>query len=688
VRPLPVLRKLLGAALLAACASAPPPPPPPAAVELRDLPTGPVFVQLDPTEIDDIATLLQMEDVRRLDADVAARLLRAASPEVRGRAALAVGRIGDRAGTPLLLTALQDSIVQVRTRAALALGKLADSSHAVITALSGVALRDRPAVAAEAAAALGRLRIASGRMALDSLLERDTLAAEVRYEALLAAWRLPRDAGTLQRLTRWTTDRDPELRWRAAYSLSRSYGADGLPALLAVATDADDRVRAYAVRALRAVLADSAGLRDRAFAAAFAAASDSHPHVRINALRVLPGYRDPRTTPILIAHLREVDENVALTATDSLTSGDAGASEALRAVTQDVARSDGLRAAALRAWLRVDPAAATPVATQWADSARWILRLHAARAFASRPWHEAGSLLQRLARDSHYLVAAAALAGADSTAELRALYIERLGAEHVLVRAAAARALGRRASIADFDVLLQAYDGAARDTINDAALAVLEALGRLRTGGVAVGNAFFLRFPTPPRDPALYRAIRSRIGDPPSSWPQPAAPEPRPRAFYVDIVQRLVAPALGGHPLPRAVIETSRGEIVLELASAAAPLTVHNFLTLLERGYYAGSRWHRVVPNFVIQDGDPIGNGSGDPGYTIRDEINELRYLRGVLGMAHAGPDTGSAQFFITHSAQPHLDGLHTIFGRVAAGMDVVDRIVQDDINLSFRIAR
>jgi peptidyl-prolyl cis-trans isomerase B (cyclophilin B) len=136
------------------------------------------------------------------------------------------------------------------------------------------------------------------------------------------------------------------------------------------------------------------------------------------------------------------------------------------------------------------------------------------------------------------------------------------------------------------------------------------------------------------------------------------------------------------------VIETGRGEIVLELAAAAAPLTVHNFLALIERGYYAGTRWHRVVPNFVIQDGDPRGDGNGEPGYTIRDEINELRYVRGTLGMAHAGPDTGGAQFFITHSAQPHLDGLHTIFGRVVAGLDVVDRIVQEDSNLSLRVSR
>jgi cyclophilin family peptidyl-prolyl cis-trans isomerase len=162
-------------------------------------------------------------------------------------------------------------------------------------------------------------------------------------------------------------------------------------------------------------------------------------------------------------------------------------------------------------------------------------------------------------------------------------------------------------------------------------------------------------------------------------------PEPRPLAFYEDVVRRLVAPVLAGEPPPRAGITTPHGEIVLELAAAEAPLTVHSFLDLVDRGYYDGTRWHRVVPNFVIQDGDPRGDGSGGPGYMIRDEINRLRYQRGALGMALSGPDTGGSQFFITHSPQPHLDGGYTIFGRVIDGMDAVDRVLQDEPIVAFR---
>jgi len=103
------------------------------------------------------------------------------------------------------------------------------------------------------------------------------------------------------------------------------------------------------------------------------------------------------------------------------------------------------------------------------------------------------------------------------------------------------------------------------------------------------------------------------------------------------------------------------------------------FITLARKGYYNGLQVHRVVPNFVVQDGDPRGDGEGGPGYTIRDELNQRPFVRGTVGMALSWKDTGGSQFFITHSPQPHLDALYTAFGHVVNGMDVVDRIQQGD---------
>jgi len=117
----------------------------------------------------------------------------------------------------------------------------------------------------------------------------------------------------------------------------------------------------------------------------------------------------------------------------------------------------------------------------------------------------------------------------------------------------------------------------------------------------------------------------------------------------------------------------------VELLPAEAPLTVAAFLSLVDRRYFDGSTWHRVVPNFVVQDGDPRGDGWGGPGFALRDEVNPLRYETGTVGMALSGPDTGGSQFFITHSPQPHLDGTYTVFGRVVSGLGALDAIGQGE---------
>jgi peptidyl-prolyl cis-trans isomerase B (cyclophilin B) len=130
---------------------------------------------------------------------------------------------------------------------------------------------------------------------------------------------------------------------------------------------------------------------------------------------------------------------------------------------------------------------------------------------------------------------------------------------------------------------------------------------------------------------------------------------------------------------PIAVIHTKKGDINIELFADDSPMTVDNFIQLARSGFYNGLSFVRVVPNFVIQGGDPRGDQNGGPGYQIRDEINLRQYETGTVGMALSGKDTGGSQFFITHSPQPHLDGGYTIFGRVTEGMDVVNRIARGD---------
>ena len=152
-------------------------------------------------------------------------------------------------------------------------------------------------------------------------------------------------------------------------------------------------------------------------------------------------------------------------------------------------------------------------------------------------------------------------------------------------------------------------------------------------------------------------------------------PAPPPSVPELAAVDTMVAPQYS----PQAYIDTSKGTIQFELAVLDAPRTVANFIALVRKNYFRGVQLHRVVPDFVVQDGDPRGDGEGGPGYTIRDEINQRPYLRGTVGMALDWADTGGSQFFITHSPQPHLDARYTVFGQVVSGMDVVDRLQQWD---------
>ncbi|MEB3230204.1 MAG: peptidylprolyl isomerase [Leptolyngbyaceae bacterium] len=137
--------------------------------------------------------------------------------------------------------------------------------------------------------------------------------------------------------------------------------------------------------------------------------------------------------------------------------------------------------------------------------------------------------------------------------------------------------------------------------------------------------------------------------------------------------------------MTRAIMETEKGTINIEFFDNDAPNTVKNFVDLANKGFYDGLTFHRVIDNFVVQGGCPQGTGTGGPGYKIKCEINPNKHEAGSLSMAHAGKDTGGSQFFICHSPQPHLDGVHTVFGKTT-NMDVVNAIRQGDKMLSVKI--
>jgi cyclophilin family peptidyl-prolyl cis-trans isomerase/HEAT repeat protein len=258
-------------------------------------------------------------------------------------------------------------------------------------------------------------------------------------------------------------------------------------------------------------------------------------------------------------------------------------------------------------------------------------------------------------------------------ADLSAVLGGRIKDDDVVVRATAAELLGDLPpSEMNTAVLIEALPRALRDKdLNDAALAVLGALGKQKS---AAANAAIKTALDSPDHLVRRRAVAllktNGVGD-----FSDRIPPVKTRNTLADYRR-----ALGrtGRK-PTATVITDSGSFTIEFLPDDAPLTIDNFIQLARRGYFNGQTIPRVVPNFVIQAGDPRGDQNGGPGYSIRCEINEVPYERASVGMALSGKDTGGSQWFVTHSPQPHLDGGYTVFGRVIRGMDVVDSIVRGD---------
>jgi cyclophilin family peptidyl-prolyl cis-trans isomerase len=276
--------------------------------------------------------------------------------------------------------------------------------------------------------------------------------------------------------------------------------------------------------------------------------------------------------------------------------------------------------------------------------------------------------------------AIAAIAGMDERpAGFAATLGRRLAGGDVMVRAAAAEAIGALKPTGAERQLEAAYTAGLADPMYQARLAALAALAKY---GAAAAEAALTAALGDPEWPVRKRAAEllrdlGRPGDATSR----IRPAPG-RSLDAYAAPALVAPQVS----PHVYLDTDKGTVEIELAVLDAPLTSESFLALARQGYFSGMAIHRVVANFVVQAGDGRGDGEGGPGYTLRDEINMLPYVRGAVGMALDGADTGGSQFFITHGPQPHLDGRYTVFGRVVAGMDVVDRLQQWDLIRRVRV--
>lgn len=653
-------------------------------------------------EVNLYARLLAMTDTRQMDMPLVERALSSTWQPLRAAATLAIGQVGAEIGKPgatRLRSLLKDPDVTVGGNAAYALGLLRDTT--AIADLSA-ALAANHEVARESAWALGEIGAPARAAIIGGLKTRR--GDDTAIQLLLAAAKLR--PVPITDLEPYLRESQPSVVWAAAYAIARTRAPAGVrdlidleasPSIVAKAQTRDARrqpwapyadslsgsqlVRAEIARGLaKSAAGDSLGVK--AFGVLARLVGDADAHVRINAVRSIGTYGPPAKAALVYA-AHDQDPNVRIAAAQSLgTVLDKSTTDfpALWAIDTSIVYRSSLLASAARAGIR------PPELTAWASAPDW--RLRAAVASAGGDTLDRSFAFSRaapLTQDADARVREAAYAALMPAAGLpledtvHALLINGLRDPDFYVRATVIGALAERPSAADLSPVLTSYGLASRDSANDARLAAIQYVGALWKKDSTALNATWrqhLAQAPVPSDP-LERAAGK---DFPvwAKWSGVAA-APKAIAWYEGVVRAVVLPVYGGKTV-NATINTVRGPIRLELFGADAPITVSNFLSLARSGYYRNTRFHRVVPNFVAQDGDPRDDGNGGPGYAIRDEMNRHRYERGAVGMALSGPDTGGSQYFITHSPQPHLDGHYTVFGRVVGGFDVLDKIVQGDL--------
>jgi HEAT repeat protein/cyclophilin family peptidyl-prolyl cis-trans isomerase len=540
---------------------------------------------LSTADVDAITTLVRLEDTRTLDEAALARLLQAAHPEVRRRAAIAVGRINKPEGASLLMAARADADGEVLGAVVFATGQLKDAG--AVSWLAGLlsSTKTPAAVRREAARSLGKIRTPDARAALATYLasaEIGPSSAEIAGEALLSSGRFT-GPGDLSALTRWTASTDPEVRWRAAWALVRLRDPGAVPALMKLSADTSADVRAWAVRGL-AIPAPTAASRaggapppppfdwsaiDRAPLAATlrAALGDTDRRVRTEALRALTSHDDDASVSAILTAIDSTDTWISVSAVEGLGRFEARAAEIVPRLLAAIApaRPDALKQAALAPLAALAPEKAIDLA--------------------------------------------AALTKSGSVA----------------IRAAAVQTLGR-----------------------------LGEPGRAKLDELIAADSSLKGFvPPPPGAP--------RVPRPP--------PPVRPESDYRRVVEQWIVPDYNGAAKPRAVLDTPRGPIEVELYAGDAPLGVEFFIRVVESGEIVGTEFGRLVPNFVAQQ------RAIREDVTLRDEVTRRGLTRGNLSWASAGLDTGRPGYTLGFTPQPHNEGDFTTLGRVVRGLDAMDQL-------------
>jgi HEAT repeat protein/cyclophilin family peptidyl-prolyl cis-trans isomerase len=620
------------------------------------------------------------------------RLLTDPEGRIRRRAALAVGRVGLSEAAPNLVTVVQsDSDPEVRQMAAFALGLLGDRAQAA--ALRQALADSSPLVAGRAAEALGLIGDTESAADIGKLV-----AANVAAAAMLSPdeSRFPLDPGaeafrlgvlSLARLKAYeplasallTPDGQPKVHWwPVAYALQQAGDKRALAALVTLAASDGAFTRAFAVRGLATIKDASAVPLLLKMVDQTAGASGP----AVEAIRALAAIGDPRASEPLLRVIRARGANVMLRAEAVQAAGSVGIDTSQDFLVDLLADpSPVVRLAALRSVAKGEDDTFLAVLSGLDPDPHWTVRAELATILGGKDRERVLAQLTRMLTDPDARVLPAVLTALTKlkAPDIVKILVQALNHDDFVVRTYAANNLGELRPEEAVQPLVAAFKRGEGDTSYSARVAAMSALAKY---GPAVA--------TPTLQSALADkdwAVRERAAellktiDPSSDAVHAIRPAPPSHSVRYD-TSLVVNPAVS----PHVYFETDKGTVQIELDVLDAPLTCGNFIELVGKGFFEGLSIHRLVPDFVAQTGDPRADSEGGPGYTIRDEPNMKPYVRGTVGMALDWRDTAGSQFFITYGPQPQLDARYTVFGRVVAGMDVLDKLSQGDVMRHVRV--
>ncbi|NUN49404.1 MAG: HEAT repeat domain-containing protein [Candidatus Brocadiae bacterium] len=657
MKPIPFALPLMAAALAGCASSSDPEPSTPSD---RSSSTS-----VPPAELDTIQTL---EDTRVSDERLT-RLLAHPRPAVRRRALVALGRVADPKTAPAIAASLQDEDAKVVGDALWALGQIGDA--AVFDSVRPFLAHPSPDIRMLALDAVGRTR-QPGFSSHVSAAAKDP-SARVRAEVGMALWRLSEGTATdadklrLQEaasaLAPLLGDPDTAVRWRTACACTRLDSSRLVAELEKASNDPEPLVRLFAVRAL----AKNPGAPLAPF---LRTARDADARVVIEAVEALARRSEPEVVAALEAAAARGESCSIARAVELLGHRKSASPAVLRMASRHP--SGLVRGAALLAVALQEGAARLEEVRAGLRSRSLQHRRAAARALVEIGTPEAAADLVRIMAEGPQDLQLPALEAAGNwTARHREqakrwdpLLVAALRVNDLAVRATAAGMLKGRVEPEWGDELEAAYNKSGSAEMAEVRAEILMRLGEMKRGAALAQAA--LKDPSWPVREAAAGVILACTGD-------VVVPDPEEAKIPV---------ATPWEPLPYQAtlrLETTQGVIRIRLLSEAAPVHAWTMARLARQGFYDGRSWHRVIPNFVVQGGDPRGDGWGDAGFSLRDEISREPYGEGTVGMAKSEKDTGSCQLFITTVPTPHLDGRYTVMGRVVEGLDVARMLEAGD---------